>query len=150
MYCIPRKSTNFQFGTEIESAVKSRTVCSIDQFSVQKFNIAETGFVRSPVAQLARCQTLAEYEALVKSIGVTKASHGDYNDKLSLEDNFRLKKSRFAQSPNELERYAEILAQYDSDKLDDAYRKALVSNPDDPSSVDPLSVEPSQVSSDPE
>lgn len=134
MFSVPIKFANVQFGTEIEGAVKSRTVCSIDQFSVQKFNIAETGFVRSPVAQLARCQTLAEYEALVKSIGVASASRGDYNDKLSLEDNFRLKKSRFAQSPCELERYAEILAQYDSDKLDAAYREAL--KPDDSPSDD--------------
>lgn len=134
MFTIPVKTSKVQFGTDIKGAVDSSAVCSIDQFSVQKFNVGESGFVRSPVAQLARCQTLAEYEALVKSIGVTKSSRGDYNDKLSLEDNFRLKKSRYAQSPNELERYAEILAQYDSDKLDDAYRKALSS--DDSSSDD--------------
>lgn len=96
----------------------------IDQFDSEEFNKNDFGFIRNDISQLARAQSVQEYDLLMKRLAVLK-SKGDVSPDMTPEQAVSRVRSRYLQSPNELLSYAEQLAAGDMQKLDEAYRKAL-------------------------
>lgn len=107
-----------------------RRVALVDQYDGREFNINEAGFPRNDISSLARAQSKSEFDAILARLNVTDSSQSLPKD-LSDKDALRLIKSKYTQSPNELEQYAQLVAQYDAEKIDEAYRKSLSSVPDD-------------------
>lgn len=96
----------------------------IDQFDSEDFNINDFGYIRNDISQLARAQSVQEYDLIMKRLAVLK-SKGDIPDDMNPTAAIARVRSRYLQSPNELLSYAESLANGDMQKLDDAYREAL-------------------------
>lgn len=96
----------------------------IDQYDSQSFNINDFGYTRNDISQLARAQSVQEYDMIMKRLQVLK-SNGDIPKDVTPQEAISRVRSRYLQSPNELLGFAESLARGDMQKLDDAYRKAM-------------------------
>lgn len=107
----------------IEFDNDTASICVIDQFDAQEFNINECGVIRSDISKLARAQSQSEYDAIMKRIGISPARYG-IDEKMTIKDAFERVRPRSCQSPCELQAYVDSLP-YDSASVDDAYRKAL-------------------------
>lgn len=101
-----------------------RRIAFVDQYDGQDFNINEAGYPRNDISSLARAQSKSEFDAILARLNVTNDSQS-LPKELSDKDALRLIKSKYTQSPNELEQFAAQLAQYDAEKIDAAYRTAL-------------------------
>lgn len=100
----------------------------IDQYDSEDFNKNDFGYIRNDISQLARAQSTQEYDAIMKRLTVLRAN-GDVPKDMKPSDALKRVRSRYLQSPNELQQYAEQMASVDMDALDAAYRKALDSTP---------------------
>ena len=111
---------------KVDIPLKSRSALAvpIDQYDSQDFNQNDFGYIRNDISQLARAQSVQEYDLIMKRLAVLK-SKGDIPADMKPTDAIARVRSRYLQSPNELLSYAESLAHGDMDKLDEAYRKAL-------------------------
>lgn len=107
----------------VEFDGSSASICVVDQFDAQDFNINECGFIRSDISKLARAQSQSEYDAIMKRIGTSPAQY-NVKDDMKIQDVFARVRPRSCQSPCELQAYVDSLP-YDSASVDDSYRKAL-------------------------
>lgn len=111
---------------KVDIPLKSRALLAvpIDQYDSEDFNRNDFGYIRNDISQLARAQSVQEYDLIMKRLSVLK-SKGDIPADMKPTDAIARVRSRYLQSPNELLSYAESLANGDMQKLDDAYREAL-------------------------
>lgn len=105
---------------------KDIAVCCvpIDQYDAESFNINDFGYTRNDISQLARAQSVQEYDMIMKRLQVLK-SNGDVPKDMNPQQAISRVRSRYLQSPNELLSYAENLANGDLQKLHDSYCEAL-------------------------
>lgn len=99
-------------------------VAAIDQYDAQPFNISESGHIANDITSLARAQSKQEFDMILSRLQQIEKSN-ELPQTMSDKERISLVRSRYTQSPTELMRFAEQLAHYDADKIDDAYRKAL-------------------------
>lgn len=79
----------------------------IDNFDSQDFNLNEAGWVRNDISQLARAQSLQEYNLIMSRLQILKDSNSLPED-MTVEQAFKTIKPRFCQSPNEIEQWIEF------------------------------------------
>ena len=105
---------------------KDIAVCCvpIDQYDSESFNINDFGYTRNDISQLARAQSVQEYDLIMKRLQVL-TSKGDVPKDVKPQEAISRVRSRYLQSPNELLSYAECLANGDLERLHDSYKEAL-------------------------
>ena len=64
---------------------KNRTCTPIDQYDSQDFNINEAGWIRNDISQLARAQSLSEFNMIMNKLSIQKES-GSLPEDMSIED----------------------------------------------------------------
>lgn len=79
----------------------------IDNFDSQDFNLNEAGWVRNDISQLARAQSLQEYNLIMSRLQVLQDSKS-LPENMTVEQAFKTIKPRFCQSPNEIEQWIEF------------------------------------------
>lgn len=79
----------------------------IDSFDSQDFNLNEAGWVRNDISQLARAQSLQEYNLIMSRLQVLQDSKS-LPENMTVEQAFKTIKPRFCQSPNEIEQWIEF------------------------------------------
>lgn len=82
-------------------------VVPIDGYDGQDFNLNEAGWIRNDISQLARAQSLQEYNLIMSRLQVLKDSKSLPED-MTVEDAFKTIRPRFCQSPNEIEQWIEF------------------------------------------
>lgn len=114
-----RKFSELKFNNK-----QNHLVCKVDQFSAKEFNNNDFGWSANTISAMAKAATYSEFMAIAQSISNTPAKY-NLPAKCSLKDALSLCRPRMAQSPAELDMWAEQLATRDMEKLNDAYEKAL-------------------------
>lgn len=79
----------------------------IDNFDSQEFNLNDAGWVRNDISQLARAQSLQEYNLIMSRLQVLNESKS-LPENMTVEQAFKTIKPRFCQSPNEIEQWIEF------------------------------------------
>lgn len=82
-------------------------IVPIDCFDSQDFNLNEAGWVRNDISQLARAQSLQEYNLIMSRLQVLQNSKS-LPENMTVEQAFKTIKPRFCQSPNEIEQWIEF------------------------------------------
>lgn len=114
-------------------------VVPIDQYDSKDFNLNEAGWVRNSIAQIARAQSIDEYNALASRLAEIRVSDG-IPDNITDEQAFDLIKPRYAQSANEVQQFMELSHDVYMKRLNDAYKNAV---PPVPKNDVPLEKSPS-------
>lgn len=96
----------------------------VDQYDAQDFNLNEAGWVRNSIAQIARAQSMDEYNALAARMVQVRVDNNLPED-VTDEQAFDLIKPRFAQSANEVQQFIEMSHDVYMKRMDEAYRKAV-------------------------
>lgn len=79
----------------------------IDNFDGQEFNLNDAGWVRNDISQIARAQSLQEYNLIMSRLQVLDESKS-LPDNMTVEQAIKSIKPRFCQSPNEIEQWIEF------------------------------------------
>lgn len=79
----------------------------IDSFDSQEFNYNEAGWVRNDISQLARAQSLQEYNLIMARLQVL-SNNKSLPENMTVEQAFKTIRPRFCQSPNEIEQWIEF------------------------------------------
>lgn len=103
---------------------QNHLVCKVDQFSAKEFNNNDFGWSANTISAMAKAATYSEFMAIAQSISNTPVKY-NLPAKCSIKDALALCRPRMAQSPAELDMWAEQLASRDMEKLNDAYERAL-------------------------
>ena len=109
---------------KVSERLAIKQVAVVDQYDAQPFNVNDVGTIRNDISALARAQSKSEFDMILARLNVTpddKSLPKELTDK----DALKLVRSRYCQSPLELEQYAAQLASYDSARLDAAYRESV-------------------------
>ena len=107
----------------LKTYVNQGRLAVIDDYDEQDFNINEAGWIRNDISQLARAQSQAEYDAIMKRL-VQRSD--DPDDGLTDEEKFAVIKPRYCQSYNDVVAFADKMAQLGINKLHDAYSSVEV------------------------
>lgn len=99
-------------------------VVPVEQFDAQEFNQNDAGWTRNDLSQLARAQSKSEFDSIMARLNEVKSQSNLPGD-ISNKDAIKYVAPRYAQSPLELQQFAEYVAGFEQDKIDDAYRKSL-------------------------
>lgn len=99
-------------------------VCAIDTFDQQDFNLNEAGWIRNDISQMARAQSLSEYEAIMRRL-VTRPDEPD--DGLTDDQRLQMIKPRYCQSYNEVVAFAEKMTDRSFAALHASYEKLQAS-----------------------
>lgn len=122
------KSASQVDADDFKCMVDQGRICAIDSFDQQGFNINEAGWVRNDISQLARAQSLSEYEAILRKLA-TRPDQPD--DGLTDDQRLQLIKPRYCQSYNEVVAFADKLTERSYAALHDAYDSVHVPNSED-------------------
>lgn len=79
----------------------------IDNFDGQDFNLNEAGWVRNDISQIARAQSLQEYNLIMSRLQVIYESKS-LPEGMTVEQALKTIRPRFCQSPNELQQWIEF------------------------------------------
>ena len=90
-----------------DNGISAGALVPIDSFDSQDFNLNDAGWVRNDISQLARAQSLQEYNLIMARLQVLKASNSLPED-MTVEQAFKTIRPRFCQSPNEIEQWIEF------------------------------------------
>ena len=90
-----------------------KVAAPIDQYDSQSFNINECGFIRNDISQLARAQTQAEFDAIMRKVGTINPSF-NVKDGMTVRQAFDSIRPRQLQTPAELAGFAEYMASQES------------------------------------
>lgn len=96
----------------------------VDQYDSQEFNFNEAGWIRNSIAQIARAQSIDEYNKLAARMVEVRVQNNLPED-VTDEQAFDMIKPRFAQSANEVQQFIEMSHDVYMKRMDDAYRKAV-------------------------
>lgn len=96
---------------------------TVDQFDSQDFNKNEAGWIRNDISQLARAQSVQQYESMLRRLTQLKAE-GNIKEGTSIKDAISHIKPSWAQSPTEIQQFVEMTQPYVMDKLNEAYDKS--------------------------
>lgn len=99
-------------------------VCKVDQFQAKDFNKNDFGWSSNSIAAMAKAATYSQFMAIAQQISQTPAKF-NLPKSATVKDAIALCQPRMAQSPAELDMWAQSLASRDMEKLNDAYEKAL-------------------------
>lgn len=108
---------------ELKSFSKGRLslIMAVDEFPSQDFNKNEAGWIRNDIAALARAQSQAEIELLLKRLGEVRTSDSNIPKDVPLKDAYNLIRPRYAQTENEFVEFAEAIGAKAQANLDAAY-----------------------------
>jgi hypothetical protein len=96
----------------------------IDQYDGEDFNVNDFGHIRNDISALARASSQQEYDMMFKRLSVL-SQKGQMPKDADPQQMIGRIRSRYLQSPCELESFAEQLAKIDMSKIDDVYRESL-------------------------
>lgn len=102
--------------------VKSVSVV-IDQYDAKEFNLNDAGWPRNDISQLARAQSKSEFDSIMARLSVRDGGKSNIADGMTDEQIYDTVRSRYAQSPLELEMFAEYSNGSISDYLTSRYGK---------------------------
>lgn len=106
-------------------------VMAIDQYPSQDFNKNDCGWISNDLSQLARAQSQAEVELLLKRLTELRAQKS--NLPANLKDAYDLIRPRYCQTENEFVDFAMAIGAKEQASLDEAYAairaKQIVSAP---------------------
>lgn len=86
--------------------VKSVSIV-IDQYDSKEFNLNDAGWPRNDIAQLARAQSKSEFDAIMSRLAVRDSGKSNFPDGMTDDQIYDTVRSRYAQSPLELEMFCE-------------------------------------------
>lgn len=103
----------------------SKDFVDVDNFMSKEFFENECGWTRNDLSALAAAQTKQQYDAIVERLQINQPKF-DMRDGETIKDRLSRQMSRYCQSPNEIQQYAEMVASAELSRLsDDAYKNAL-------------------------
>lgn len=103
----------------------SKDFVDVDNFMSKEFFENECGWTRNDLSALAAAQTKQQYDAIVERLQINQPKF-DMKDGETIKDRLSRQMSRYCQSPNEIQQYAEMVASAELSRLsDDAYKNAL-------------------------
>lgn len=105
------------------STDKSFTM-TVDQFDSQDFNKNEAGWIRNDISQLARAQSLQQFDSLMRRLTQLKAE-GNIKEGTSIKDAITQIKPSWAQSPTEIQQFVEMTQPAVMEKLNLAYEQSV-------------------------
>lgn len=98
---------------------------NVDNFVSKEFFENECGWTRNDLSSLAAAQTKQQYDAIVERLQINQPKF-DMKDGETIKERLSRQMSRYCQSPNEIQQYAEMVASAELSRLsDDAYKNAL-------------------------
>lgn len=141
------KNEDFQYGKDVKSIVRTDSKqfvkdvgIVIDQFDAQSFNLNDAGWPRNDIAQMARAQSKAEFDAIMQRLAVLDSQPSNIPNGMTDAQVYDTCRPRYSQSPLELEQFIEFSNGSLSDYLIQQYSKDSKSKTDDVKSE--LSVDP--------
>lgn len=109
-------------------------VMAIDQYPSQDFNLNDCGWISNDLSQLARAQSQAEVELLLKRLTEIHAQKSNLPEKCSLKEAYDMIRPRYCQTENEFVDFAMRIGAKEQASLDEAYAairaKQIVSAPE--------------------
>ena len=96
-------------------------VMCVDDYPSKDFNQNESGWIANDLSKLARAQSQAEVELLLKRLSENPSTKSNLPDGVKVKDAFDLIRPRYLQTENEFVDFAERLGQKAQDSLDAAY-----------------------------
>lgn len=96
-------------------------VMAIDQYPSQDFNLNDCGWISNDLSQLARAQSQAEVELLLKRLTEIRAQKSNLPEKCTLKEAYDLIRPRYCQTENEFVDFAIGIGMKEQSSLDEAY-----------------------------
>lgn len=97
---------------------------AIEQFGSKEFFKNYAGWTRNDINALQACTTKAQYDALIQRLSINDAKF-NVKEGSKVVDALKSAIPRWCQSPNELQAYAEQIAQDVIDTMPDDFKKSL-------------------------
>lgn len=114
----------------------------VDQMSAQDFNLGPNGFQQNDLTALSRATTMQQAELILKRlVDNSDKQVSNLPKNIPLKDCFNYIKPRYAQSELECALFAEVVAQYEQNKINTELSSKLVDKPADVPSVESSNVE---------
>lgn len=109
----------------------------VDQMSAQEFNLGPNGFQQNDLTALSRATTMQQAELILKRlVDNSDKQVSNLPKNIPLKDCFNYIKPRYAQSELECALFAEVVAQYEQNKINTELTSKLVDKPADVPSVE--------------
>ena len=96
-------------------------VMCVDDFPSKDFNLNDAGWTANDLSKLARAQSQAEVEMILKRLAENPSTKSNLPDGVKIKDAFDMIRPRYLQTENEFVDFAERLGQKAQDNLEAAY-----------------------------
>lgn len=124
------KNNDFQYGVDSKEVVHTESKqfikdvgIVIDQFDAQSFNLNEAGWPRNDIAQMARAQSKAEFDAIMQRLAVRDSQPSNIPKGMTDAEIYDFCRPRYSQSPLELEQFIEFSNGSVTKYLEERYSK---------------------------